>query len=84
MLQTMSISSSLTWSFQLYLVECIRYVAPHYAILRNLLLFRPSTVKIFSSAPCSQIPSFYDPPLATETKFVIHTKQQAKLQFCIF
>ena len=38
---------------------------------------------IFSSAPYSQTPSTYVPPSMSATKFHTHTKQQAKLYFCI-
>ena len=40
-------------------------------------------VQIFSSTPCSQTPSASFPPAVSTTKFHIHTKQQAKLQFYI-
>jgi hypothetical protein len=36
------------------------------------------------SAPCSQTPSVYVPPLMLETKFHTHTEAQAKLSSCIF
>ena len=38
---------------------------------------------VFSSAPYSLTPSAYVPPLKWATNFHTHTKQQAKLQFCI-
>jgi hypothetical protein len=39
---------------------------------------------IFSSAPCSQTPLVYVPPIMSKTKFRTHTGPQAKLYFCIF
>jgi hypothetical protein len=39
---------------QIMLLRNTSYEAPHYAVLSNLLLFHPSWLKIFSSAPCSQ------------------------------
>jgi hypothetical protein len=44
------------WSFWLYLVKSKSYEATHYVIFSNLLLFQPSQVQIFSSAPCFQTP----------------------------
>jgi hypothetical protein len=50
----------------------------------QVLSLRLSSVKISSSAPCSQAPSVYVPPLMRETKFHSHTEPQAKLEFCVF
>jgi hypothetical protein len=47
------------------------------------LLPRPSYVKIFSSTPYSQTPSAYFPPSISATLFHTHTKQHAKLYFCV-
>jgi hypothetical protein len=57
------------------------YEAPHYEIVPILLLFHPSSVQIFFSATCSQIPSVYVLTLISETKFHTNTKLQAKLLF---
>jgi hypothetical protein len=76
--------SSLTWSFLLYLEKTTSYEAPHCAVFSNLLSLHFSSVQIFSSAPCSQTPSVYVPPLRPENKFDAHTEPQAKLYFCIF
>jgi hypothetical protein len=59
------------------------YEALHYAVFSNLLSLHPSSVQIFPSAPCSQTPSVYVPPLMSEIKFHTHMKPQGKLQFCI-
>ena len=57
--------------------------APHYVVFSTPLSPRPPQAQIFSSAPYSQTPSAYVPPSVSATKFHTHTKQQAKLQFCI-
>jgi hypothetical protein len=59
--------------------EDYKFEAPHYAGLSNLLLFHPSSVQIFSSAPCSQMLSVCVLPIMSDTKFHTHTKLQAKL-----
>ena len=55
-----------------------------YAISSIPPLPRPSSGHIFSSTPYSQTPSASSPPSMSATKFHIHTKQQAKLQFMYF
>jgi hypothetical protein len=50
------------------------YEALHWAIITSLLFLNPSSVQIFSSAPCSQSPSVCVLPLMSETKFHAHTK----------
>jgi hypothetical protein len=57
------------------------YEVPHYAVLSNLLSLHLSSVQIFSSAPCSQTPSAYVPPLLLETKFHTRTEPREKIIF---
>jgi hypothetical protein len=40
----------------------------HHAVFSNLLPFHPSSVQIFSLAPCSQTPSVYVLPFMSELK----------------
>jgi hypothetical protein len=53
----------------LHLVKSTRYEAPHYAVFANLLSFYPSSVQMFSSVPCSQIPSVCILPLSQRPDF---------------
>jgi hypothetical protein len=66
-----------------YIVEESSYEALHYAFFSNFLSLHLSTVQIFSSAHCSQIPSVYSLSLMSETMFHTHTEPQAKLYFCV-
>jgi hypothetical protein len=43
----------------------------------------PFKAQISSSAPDSHTPSAYIPPWMWATKFHTHTKQQAKMYFCV-
>jgi len=52
-----------------YLLSSTDHSAPHYILLSPPLLPHPSWVQIFSSAPYSQAPSAYVPPLLWATKF---------------
>jgi hypothetical protein len=46
-LNTLPMSSSLTWSFCLYLAKSTSYKAPNYAVFSDLLIFHLSWVQIF-------------------------------------
>jgi hypothetical protein len=81
MLHALTIPSSLTGSFWLYLTKITSYEAPHYAAFSNHLSLNPSSVQTFSSAPCFQTPSVYVPPLMSEIKFHTHTKPYANFYF---
>jgi hypothetical protein len=52
-----------------------------YAVFSNLPSLYHSSVQIFSSAPCSQTPAAYVPPLMSDTNFHIHMKPQEKYRF---
>jgi hypothetical protein len=60
-----------------YLAKSTNHEAPHYAVFSTLPSLHPSLVRISSTAPCSQTPSAYVPPLVSETRFRSHTKPQA-------
>jgi hypothetical protein len=49
------------------------------AVLSTLLSLHPSSVHIFSSAPCSQTSSVYVPPLMSKTKLHIQAEARTKL-----
>jgi hypothetical protein len=57
MLHSVSISYSLTCTFWLYLAKCTSYEALHYEVFSSDLSLHPSSVQMFSSAPCSRTPS---------------------------
>jgi hypothetical protein len=60
------------------------YKALRYAVFSNLLLFQPSLVQIFSSAPRSQLSPSLCSYLSTRNRASHHTKLWAKLRgFCI-
>jgi hypothetical protein len=61
-LHALTISSSLTLSFKLYLAKRTSYEAPHFAVFSNLLSPPPS-VCILSWAPCTQMSTGYVSPL---------------------
>ena len=71
-------------SFQIYHLQNIRW-----AVSSSLCCFLHSPVTsfllsiIFSSTTYSQTPSAYVPPIIPSTKFNTHTKEQAKLYFCL-
>jgi hypothetical protein len=76
-LHALPTSSFLAWSF--CLAKSVSYEAPRYVVYSNLLLFHPSSVQIFPSAPFSQTPPVYVPLFRSETEFNIHTKPHVKL-----
>ena len=57
--------------------------APCYVVFSTPLLPRPCYAQTSSSAPYYGKPSTYIPPSVWVTNFHTHTKQQARLQFCI-
>jgi hypothetical protein len=67
-------SSSATWLFYSYLMKSTNNEAPNYAIFFIHRSPHSTSVQISSSAPCSQTPSVYVPPLMWDTKFHTHTE----------
>jgi hypothetical protein len=61
----------------LYFRESTNHTAHRYADFFTLPSLHPTSVQIFSSAPCSQTPWVYVPPLVSETMFHTHTEPQA-------
>jgi hypothetical protein len=66
---------------QLRLEKNTNYEIPHYAVFSSLPSLHLSSVKIFSSTPCSQTPSVYVPQLMTKTKLHTHRNPKAKYYF---
>ena len=58
--------------------------APHYVVFATLLPPNTSKAKISSSEPCYRTASAYNPPPTFKAKSHTHTKQKAKLQFCMY
>jgi len=54
-----------------------------YVVFATLLSPNTSKAKIFSSEPYYRTASVHNPPPIFKAKSHTHTKQQAKLQFCI-
>jgi hypothetical protein len=83
MLHALSISFFSILSPEQHWVRSTDHYAPHNVVFSTPLFPHLSKVQIFSSIPYSRIPSAYAPPTMWVSTFHTHTKQQAKLQFCI-
>jgi hypothetical protein len=59
--------------------EEYNHATPRYAAFSTLRPLHPSSIQVLSSAPYSQTPSVYVPPLVLETKFHSPAELQAKL-----
>jgi hypothetical protein len=71
------------WSPEWYMVRSTEHKALCYAVFSTPLLPHPSWAQISSSALYSQTPAAYIPPSMWATNLHNHTKQLAKLYFCI-
>jgi hypothetical protein len=77
-LHALPISSSLAWSFWLYLVKNTSYGTPHYAVFFNLLSLHLSSVQIFSCI-CSSliVRDQVSHPYKTTSKIIIFNLHSA-------
>jgi hypothetical protein len=77
MLHVLPISSSLTWSFLLYLKKSTNYEAYQYAVFSNLPSLHPSSIPISSQHPVLKYPrSMF--LLMSETKIHTHTHRSTE------
>jgi hypothetical protein len=85
MLHALQSSSSLTWSFWLYLAKSTSYEAPRYAVfLQSPIMSSFFNLYILLSTLFPNTLTVCVPHLMSETKFHTHTEPQAKWLFCVF